>query len=74
MIGSISNGMDLLGLDSDVKFMITGAVLLAAVTIDAATRLRREATTLSAPASRGPGAAGRPHRLRPRRLGRSTRR
>jgi D-xylose transport system permease protein len=42
VIGSISNGMDLLGLDSDVKFMITGAVLLAAVTIDAATRLRRE--------------------------------
>ncbi len=44
VIGSISNGMDLLGLDSDVKFMITGAVLLAAVTIDAATRLRRQAT------------------------------
>lgn len=42
VIGSISNGMDLLALDSDVKFMITGAVLLAAVTIDAATRLRRE--------------------------------
>jgi D-xylose transport system permease protein len=42
VIGSISNGMDLLGLDSDVKFMITGAVLLAAVTIDAATRLRRQ--------------------------------
>ena len=41
VIGSISNGMDLLALDSDVKFMITGAVLLAAVTIDAATRLRR---------------------------------
>jgi D-xylose transport system permease protein len=44
VIGSISNGMDLLGLDSDIKFMITGAVLLAAVTIDAATRLRRQAT------------------------------
>ena len=42
VIGSISNGMDLLALDSDVKFMITGAVLLAAVTIDAATRLRRQ--------------------------------
>lgn len=41
VIGSISNGMDLLGLESDVKFMITGAVLLAAVTIDAATSLRR---------------------------------
>lgn len=44
VIGSISNGMDLLGLASDVKFMITGAVLLIAVTVDAATRLRREAT------------------------------
>ncbi len=41
VIGSISNGMDLLGLESDVKFMVTGAVLLAAVTIDAATSLRR---------------------------------
>ena len=44
VIGSISNGMDLLALDSDVKFMITGAVLLGAVTIDAATRLRRESS------------------------------
>ncbi len=42
VIGSISNGMDLLALDSDVKFMITGAVLLAAVIIDAVTRQRRE--------------------------------
>ena len=42
VIGSISNGMDLLALDSDVKFMITGAVLLIAVTLDATTRLRRE--------------------------------
>ena len=25
VIGSISNGMDLLALDSDIKFMITGA-------------------------------------------------
>jgi D-xylose transport system permease protein len=44
VIGSISNGMDLLALDSDVKFMITGAVLLGAVTIDAATRRRRESS------------------------------
>ncbi len=43
VIGSISNGMDLLALDSDVKFMITGAVLLGAVTIDAVTRRRRQA-------------------------------
>jgi D-xylose transport system permease protein len=42
VIGSISNGMDLLGLDSDVKYMITGAVLLAAVTVDALARRERE--------------------------------
>jgi D-xylose transport system permease protein len=45
VIGSISNGMDLLALDSDVKFMITGAVLLGAVTIDAVTQRRRTAAT-----------------------------
>jgi D-xylose transport system permease protein len=38
VIGSISNGMDLLALASSVKFMITGAVLLLAVTIDALSR------------------------------------
>ncbi len=42
VIGSISNGMDLLGLDSDIKYMITGAVLLAAVTVDALTRRQRQ--------------------------------
>jgi D-xylose transport system permease protein len=42
LVGSISNGMDLLGLDSDVKYMITGAVLLAAVTLDALTRQQRQ--------------------------------
>ena len=31
VIGSISNGMDLLALESSVKFMVTGGVLLAAV-------------------------------------------
>ena len=36
--------MDLLGLDSDVKYMITGGVLLAAVTIDAVTSRQREQT------------------------------
>jgi D-xylose transport system permease protein len=41
VIQSISNGMDLLALESDVKFMITGGVLLLAVTIDALTRRRR---------------------------------
>jgi D-xylose transport system permease protein len=34
--------MDLLALSSSVKFMITGAVLLLAVTIDAVSRRGRE--------------------------------
>jgi D-xylose transport system permease protein len=42
VIGSISNGMDLLGLQSSAKFMITGAVLLAAVVLDAVIRNERE--------------------------------
>ena len=42
VIQSISNGMDLLALESDIKFMITGGVLLLAVTIDALTRRRRQ--------------------------------
>jgi D-xylose transport system permease protein len=41
VIGSISNGMDLLALNSDVKYMVTGAVLLGAVVIDAATSSKR---------------------------------
>ncbi|MDP9136192.1 MAG: sugar ABC transporter permease [Actinomycetota bacterium] len=44
VIGSISNGMDLLALESSVKFMVTGAVLLIAVVIDALARNRRQAT------------------------------
>jgi D-xylose transport system permease protein len=43
VIGSISNGMDLLGLESDVKFLITGGVLLAATTVDALARRGRQA-------------------------------
>ncbi len=44
VIGSISNGMDLLALPSPIKYMITGGVLLVAVTIEAISRQRREAT------------------------------
>lgn len=44
VIGAISNGMDLLALASSIKFMITGGVLLAAVTLDAVTRRKREAS------------------------------
>jgi D-xylose transport system permease protein len=43
VIGSISNGMDLLALESSVKFMVTGGVLLAAVALDAIGRQRRQA-------------------------------
>ncbi len=42
VIGSISNGMDLLALESSVKFMITGGVLLVAVVIDATIKAQRE--------------------------------
>lgn len=42
VIGSISNGMDLLALESSVKFMITGGVLLVAVVIDALIKNQRE--------------------------------
>lgn len=42
VIGSISNGMDLLGYQSSVKFMVTGAVLLIAVIIDALARRQRQ--------------------------------
>ena len=43
VIGSISNGMDLLSLQQSVKFMITGGVLLAAVVVDALSRRGRAA-------------------------------
>lgn len=41
VIGSISNGMDLLGYVTSVKFLVTGAVLLLSVTVDARARERR---------------------------------
>jgi D-xylose transport system permease protein len=43
VIGSISNGMDLLALESSVKFIVTGLVLLAAVIVDALARQQRAA-------------------------------
>jgi D-xylose transport system permease protein len=43
LIQSISNGMDLLALQSSVKYMVTGAVLLLAVIIDALARRQRQA-------------------------------
>lgn len=44
VIGSISNGMDLLGKSTPVKFMITGAVLLAAVILDSLARRGRQSS------------------------------
>jgi D-xylose transport system permease protein len=44
VIGSISNGMDLLALSSAIKFMVTGGVLLLAVIVDAIARQQREAS------------------------------
>jgi len=44
VIGSIANGMALLSLEPSVQYMITGGVLLAAVTIDAIARRGRQAS------------------------------
>src|SRR3954451_18131406 len=44
VIGSISNGMDLLGYESPTKFMVTGAVLLGAVVLDSIARSGRQAS------------------------------
>jgi D-xylose transport system permease protein len=43
VIGSIQNGMDLMGLASGTKFVITGLVLLGAVLVDAFAKRRRAA-------------------------------
>lgn len=42
VIGSIANGMNLLAFPSSVKYIITGAVLIVAVTIESVTRMRRQ--------------------------------
>lgn len=42
VIQSISNGLTLLNLDSDVRYMITGAVLLIAVIVDSLSRKSRK--------------------------------
>jgi D-xylose transport system permease protein len=47
VIQSIANGMLLLSLGTDVRFMITGVVLLAAVTIDALARRGQAARGLA---------------------------
>jgi D-xylose transport system permease protein len=44
VIASIDNGLGLLGLSSGTKFVITGLVLLLAVTVDSLSRRRQAAT------------------------------
>jgi D-xylose transport system permease protein len=44
VIGSISNGMDLLALASSIQFIVTGGVLLVAVIVDALARKQRSAS------------------------------
>jgi len=40
VILSVGNGIDLVGYESSVKFMVTGAILAAAVTLDSFLRRR----------------------------------
>jgi D-xylose transport system permease protein len=47
VIGSIYNGMFLLNLETDVQFMIIGAVLIGALVIDALTRRERQARIMA---------------------------
>lgn len=47
VITAIQNGMDLLGLNSGIKFIITGIVLLLAVLIDSVSKRRRAARGLT---------------------------
>jgi D-xylose transport system permease protein len=42
VISTVANGIDLLGYSSAIKFMVTGAILLAAVTLDTLSRRRLE--------------------------------
>ena len=43
VIGSVSNGLDLMAQPPEVKYMVEGAILLAAVTVDALARRSRMA-------------------------------
>jgi D-xylose transport system permease protein len=43
VIGSVSNGLDLMSQPPEIKYMVEGAILLLAVTVDALSRRGREA-------------------------------
>jgi D-xylose transport system permease protein len=43
VIGSVSNGLDLVGQSAEVKYIVSGAIRLLAITIDALSRRTREA-------------------------------
>jgi D-xylose transport system permease protein len=43
VIGSVSNGLDLMAQPPEIKYMVEGAILLAAVTVDALARRSRQA-------------------------------
>jgi D-xylose transport system permease protein len=47
VIGSVRNGIDLMGYASSIRFMVTGGVLLVAVTVDALSRRSRRAHGLA---------------------------
>jgi D-xylose transport system permease protein len=40
VISTVGNGIDLLGYSSAIKYMVTGLILLAAVTLDTLSRRR----------------------------------
>jgi D-xylose transport system permease protein len=43
VIGSVSNGLDLIGQSADIKYIVEGAILLVAITIDTLSRRGRQA-------------------------------
>ena len=43
VIGSVSNGLDLMSQPPEIKYMVEGAILLVAVTVDAISRRGRAA-------------------------------
>lgn len=45
VLASVANGIDLLGQPTDIKFIVTGLILLVAVTIDALSRRKSKSAT-----------------------------